>query len=430
MSLNGNKILFILFFLFAGCFRQALDGNRNDRDIRISNPYKGTVAVPFQLINNLVVIDVRINNSDTLKFVLDTGAGRTIITELAPGQGFEIQYKGDIQLNGLGNSGPIPALISEGNQMFIKGVEGENQIIVFLLEGVFNLSTFMGTQVNGLIGYDIFKNFIVEINYQKERLYFHDPDAFSESYESKKQDGEWTYVPLVLDKNKLYMDISIKQSDGSVISSRLLIDSGASHTLFLYPDTSSDIKIPANTVYSFLGMGLSGEIYGEIGRAKKIQVENIELIDPIVSYPQLDGIKQALAIGERNGSIGADFLKRFDVIFNYGEPSMLIKPNGNFNKEFTYNTSGMEITTPLVNLPYYVVSKVREGSPADEAGILEGDVLYEVNRKKIYEFSLNELLNMFHSNESKVINLYVKRDSGVYRIDLELEDKTKHDDES
>jgi len=432
MKLWGYKyhIIWIgLFFLFQGCFRQILEGDRENRDMRIENPYRGTVSIPFDQINNLVVIPTRINNSDTLWFVLDTGAGRTVITELAEDQGFTIKYQREIMINGLGDSDPIPALLSEGNNIFLNGIEGENHTVVFLLEGRFNLSNFMGKQVNGLMGYDIFENFIVEVDYQREKLYFHDPDAYEKEYEKKKQSNKWTYVPLDLYKNKLYMDVDMIQSDSSLIKTRLLIDTGASHSIFLYPESKDGIIIPKNTIDSYLGAGLNGEIYGKIGRARKIILNDLELEYPIVSYPNIDGIKKVLGRGDRNGSIGADFFKRFKVIFNYNEPSMLLKPNKNFDEDFSYNTSGMEITTPFLNLPYYVISEVRPGSPAALAGIQEDDVLYEVNFKRIYEYELNEILKIFHNTESTTIKLYVRRNNELEFFEIKIDDKTKLDDQ-
>lgn len=425
-----QAIWFCFFLIFQGCSRKVLKGDRENRDIRIENPYRGSVSIPFDLINNLVVIPVRINDSDTLRFVLDTGAGRTVITELGVDQSFTINYQGDIELNGLGDSGPIPALFSDGNKIYLKGIKGEEQSVVLLLDGMFNLSNFMGMQVNGLIGYDIFENFMVEIDYQSNRLLFHDPDAFKSEYEKKKNDSKWTYILLDKYDNKLYMDTNIIQSNGSTIAARLLIDSGASHSIFLYPNSQKEIVIPPNTISSYLGTGLSGEIYGEIGRARKIQVDDIELDYPIIAYPNIEGIKQVLGRGQRHGSIGADFFKRFTVIFNYSEPSMVLKPNKNFEDDFSYNTSGMEITTPYLQLPYYVISKVRPDSPAAKAGIQEDDVLYEIDFKRVYEYELNEILKLFHTTESITIKLYVRRGEKLEYFEIDIDDKTKLKDQS
>ncbi len=424
----NRKLIFLLLGLLmllnAGCFREALEGNRMSRDIRISNPYRGSVSMSFELINNLIVVPMRINNSDTLKFVLDTGAGRTVITELGPNQSFDIIYDKEILLRGLGNSGPIPALISSDNLIYLKGIEGENQDLVILLEDVFKLSNFMGTQVNGLIGYDIFENFIVEIDYYKKRLFFHDPDYFQSEYVHLSNHEDWEKVSLDIDNNKLYLQAFIMQSNDEEVEVKLVVDTGASHTLFLYQATNENIFKPEASVTSYLGTGLSGIINGEIGRAKSVKLGRFTLPNPVISFPDSADIHEVLKEGDRNGSIGADFFRRFRTIINYKDSTLILKPNRYFNSPFKYNVSGMEISTPFQNLPYYVVSIVRPESPAEEAGIKVGDVIYEVGYTRVYDISLNELIDLLHTPDEK-IRLIIKRGEDFQRINLDLVDKTK-----
>ena len=40
-----------------------------------------SVEIPFELHANLVVIPLRINDSDTLRFLVDTGLGATLLTD-------------------------------------------------------------------------------------------------------------------------------------------------------------------------------------------------------------------------------------------------------------------------------------------------------------------------------------------------------------
>lgn len=409
--------------LVFSCARVLLEGNREDRNIRISNPYKGTVSIPFEFINNLVVIPVRINNSPPLKFILDTGVGRTLITELGVNQAFEINYQENIQLNGLGSGSSLPALVSRDNKIYLDEIEGENHTVVFLLEGRFNLSNFMGTQVNGLIGYDIFENFIVEIDYDREFLYLHDPDYFKKEFEERKRSDSWVYLPFEVIENKLYTNAQIVQSDSSVIDVKLLIDSGASHTVFLYPNTDKEIKISPNLIYSYLGTGLNGEILGKISRVKQINLAGFEIENPIVSYPDDDAIEQAILRSDRNGSIGADILKRFDIIYSYQDSGMLIRKNNSFKDSFRYNASGIEIITPVLDLPYYLISEVRENSPAAEAGLKKGDILLWVETKKSFEYSLNELIDIFHSVDEKNISLIVQRETEKLRFIVKLKNE-------
>lgn len=401
-----------------------MTAERKSRDIRISNPNRGSVSMPFELINNLVVIPMRINDSDTLHFILDTGVRQTIITELEPGDEFRINYDREIQLAGLGNSEPVPALLSPLNNIFLRGIEGENHDVVVLLEGVFNLSNFMGRSVNGLIGHDIFDNFIVEIDYQRRRLYFRDPDLYQVKYETLKRSKKWQVIPLEISERKPYLHSKIYNKDGSYYDAKLIIDSGASHTFFIYPSEHANFRVPQKTVSSFLGTGLSGKIFGEIGRVSKVVINKLEFDNPVVAYPNIEDVIRALSVGGRDGSVGSDLLRRFTVIFNYSDSTMLLKPNKWYKKGFNYNMSGIEIGTPFANLPYYVVSNVREGSPADLAGIKEEDILYRIGNKRTYDFTLNEIQSLFQSKHGEKIKITIYRDGRYKTVRLTLVDKT------
>ncbi len=419
--------LVIMFFIsMIGCATHSKLAQRVNRDIQIEDQKTKKIYMPFELINNLVVIPLRINNSDTLRFVLDTGVGRTLITELSANKEFTIRYSGKVTLSGLGEAEPMEALFSAGNSVYLEGIKGDSLDIVLMLEDRFNLSSFMGREVNGLIGYDIFKNFIVEIDYLNKRLYFHDPDLYRQGYQKKKKSRFWTEIPIEINARKPYINSTVVQHDSSVIETKLLIDSGASHAISIYPASSPEISIPPKNLYSYLGSGLSGEIYGEIGRVKSMNFGELTLKEPVVHYPEEVGTRRALQLGNRNGSVGADLLKRFTVFINYEDGSMLVKPNKQSYRDFNYNMAGIELSTPFLGIPFYLVSQVREGSPAEKAGLRVNDIIMEVDYKHTFRYSLVELYDIFQSRDKRKISIVVNRDDEVKEFIFRLRDDTRN----
>ncbi len=416
----------ILLISLISCASKSKLVHRGERDIQIENPRSKKVYMPFELINNLVVIPLRINNSDTLHFVLDTGVGRTLITELLNNKEFTIKYSGRVALSGLGEEAPMEALFSAGNNVYLEGIKGDSLDVVLMLEDRFNLSSFMGREVNGLIGYDIFKNFIVEIDYQNRRLYFHDPDLFREDYQKKKKSKFWTEIPIEINSRKPYINSTVIQHDSSKIETKLLIDSGASHAISIYPISDPKVSIPPKNIYSYLGSGLSGELYGEIGRVKSMNFGGLTLNDPVVFYPEEEHTRSVLKLSNRNGSVGADLLKRFTIIFNYEDGSLLVKPNKYFNKDFNYNMAGIELNTPFAGIPLFSVSKVRKGSPAEKAGLKIDDIIMKVDYKHTFKYSLVELYDLFQSRDNRKISIVVSRGKEVKEFIFRLEDETRN----
>ncbi|SMO75350.1 retropepsin-like aspartic protease [Gracilimonas mengyeensis] len=368
------------------------------------------VTIPFELINNLVVIEAQINGSTPLKFIVDTGVRYTLITSLYNREVY-LNSTRIINLAGLGEGEVLQAYFSEGNILDIDRVSGRNMEVVILQEDIFKLASFMGTEVHGLIGYDLFKNFVVEINYKRKHIYLYKPEEFEEKFEKLPRHRKWHEVSLFLDERKSYVNVDYHSPvTDSTVPLRLLVDTGSSNAFSLYELAHPAIKVPENTIDTFLGTGLSGDVTGELGRIPSIQLDEFTFEEPVVAYPDSISIRRAFKIGKRQGSIGGEAFRRFKVIFHYQNEAMYMRKNSDFGDEFHYNASGIEVHTPIANLPYYVISDVRKGSPAEEAGVKVGDVIQYLNRRPVESYTLNEVHNRFYNKEGSRIRMTVLRD--------------------
>ena len=63
--------------------------------------------------------------------------------------------------------------------------------------------------------------------------------------------------------------------------------------------------------------------------------------------------------------------------------------------------------------PRFVVSEIRENSPAALAGIKKGDEILHVNGKPTYRYKLHELISLFTSHEGKKISMVVETNGRV-----------------
>lgn len=380
------------------------------------------VTIPFKLVNNLVVFPLFINGSDTLNFVLDTGVGATLITELSEENSVSLQYLRTINISGLGEGESVEVFYSTGNTIQVGKAIGVNQEVLVMKEDVFHLSGLLGVNVNGLIGYSLFKDFIVEIDYRLKNIVLHDYDRYSKKYEEKKRSERWTTLPITLFRQKPYINVEITQHNDRTKNVKLLLDSGASHGMALYHTASDEIILPPKTIRSFLGSGISGEIHGYLGRISSLNFDKYELKNIVAAYPDEEGIKRALINSERDGSIGAEVLRRFKIFINYRDESMVLRSSSGYSDEFSYNIGGLELATPYPNLPIFLVSHVRDSSAAQKAGILEGDILLEINRKGSQHYDLNKL-NYLFQNDGKRIRLKILRDDKILRKQLVLRDE-------
>ncbi len=124
----------------------------------------------------------------------------------------------------------------------------------------------------------------------------------------------------------------------------------------------------------------------------------------VTSYPLLGGL------------IGNDILRRFNVILNYPEQSIYIKPNSHFNESFDYSYTGLGIY--LVNGEIRVID-VMPNSPGDKAGFVPGDVIFsvETNASK----NIQAYKNLFQNSIGKM-RVVVFRDQKPLVLTIDVKD--------
>lgn len=332
--------------------------------------------VPFKLVNNLILIPVSINGSFPMDFILDTGSAYTIVTNESAIRYFTANKGDSISIRGLGvEQTSLEAYLSQGNSIEVGKAFSSSNSLVLLYNPLFDYSSYFGVPIYGIIGYDLMKDFVVRVNYRNKSLHFYEPNYFHENKKVNKYD----VLPLSFDRDKPYLRLQ-SVIEGNPVSLNLLIDSGSTEALWLFE--KENISVPERYINDNLGYGLNGEIIGKRGRIASVNVGRNLLEQPIVSFPDSLAVT-AIARGDRSGSLGSEILRRFDLIFDYGQSRVLVKKNRFIKQPFRYNLAGMELIQPFLSLPYLEVTMIREGSPAEKAGLKVGDVIKSVNDKNI-----------------------------------------------
>lgn len=388
-----------------------------DSDTVFFTSNRKRVKIPFRFVHNLIIIPVRINNSEPLNFILDSGVKNILITHLFFSDSLELNDVDKISVRGLGEGHSIEAYQSKGNDLHMPGIRGVNNLVYVLMEDVFNLSTRMGMPVHGIIGFDIFKNFIVKINYSSKVITLYRPD---EQIRKKRKAEEY---PLYIEGTKPYVYGKVRQHNGDTVKVKLVVDTGASNSISLYLPSDERLALPPKVMKAYLGRGLSGDINGQIGRLDAFSLGKYELEDLTAAYPDEESIKLALNIANRNGNLGSDILSRFTVTFDYPHNRLYMHPNRRFREPFHYNMAGFEVTTPLPGTNLYIVSNVVEDSPAKLVGLEPGDQLLHVNGRNCTEIKLTELLQLLESKPGRKLRLRLRREAEILDVDLVLESR-------
>ncbi|SHJ51170.1 aspartyl protease family protein [Pseudozobellia thermophila] len=422
-------ILFVLVPFLCAAQGFAIKGGRKVQKLK------------FELINNLMVVPVEVNGTE-LYFLLDSGVGSPILFNISDKDSLQINNVSEITIRGLGKGQPIKALSSAGNTFRIRNIENTEQKLFVVMDKSINLSPSLGVPIHGIMGYDLFRDFVVEVNYARKKIIFHDPESYRYRVGARAET-----LPLAIRNKKAYVDGGLNLDGKEELPVRLLVDTGSSDALWLFEDDR--IKVPDSHYEVFLGKGLNGDIYGKRTKVSGFKIGGFAFEEAKAAFPDRESFGFIRNFGSRNGSIGGEVLKRFNVIFDYGRHKITLQKNLNFNKPFHYNLSGLNLRhngmryiaesiadsrgvvndpkksfgnvqlmfenrTRLSLVPEIVISGIRAGSPAHEAGLREGDIILAVNGKKVHRYKLQEVIQMLNEKEGKRIKLRV----GRYNSDL------------
>ena len=416
-----------------------------------------TSKVKFKLINNLIIVPVEINGV-VLSFLLDTGVSKPIIFNfLNVSDTLKIKDTEPIFLRGLGEGESVKALKSKNNIFKIGDAIKLNQDLYAVYDSNLNLAPRLGVPVHGIIGYDFFKDLVVEINYSAKYLKLMNP----EKHQYKKCKS-CEILNLEFYNNKPYINAEITV-DRKNIPIKLLIDSGGSDALWLFEDDSLGIKSKPEFFYDFLGYGLSGSVYGKRSVVDALKIKSFMLENANVAYPEDSYMASAKQLKNRNGTLAGNILKRFNMIIDYQKAIITLKKNSYFKEKFSYNKSGIELAHDGVRLvkeednkilnekssliqndkvsnvnsivldnkyklslkPAYSIVELRIDSPAYNAGLLINDVLLSINGKPAHQFTLQQIIHMFYDDDGKRLKLKVDRNGKLLTFNFILETPLK-----
>ncbi len=412
--------------------------------------------INFEFTSNLIIIPIEINGV-ALSFVLDTGVSKPILFNLTDRDSLDLKNTETFYLHGLGADGKIEALKSSNNSFKIGDAVSKDQDLYVVFDNSINFTPRLGVLVHGIIGYDVFKDFVVEINYNSKYIKLHKPNSFE-----PKTSKRWKTIPIEVYSKKPYIESKVTLNNDEKLV-KLLVDTGSSDALWLFEN--EDLAPNEDLFFiDYLGKGLSGSVYGKRSKIKKFQLFDFELSNVNVAFPDSSSIDLSKIYKGRRGSLGGEILKRFNLFFDYSNNRLHLRKNSFFKDPFTCNNSGIvlehngtmfvkerirvpsgdklnpnnnnaiqidfSINHRMVLKPIYEIVELRKSSNAYAAGIRVGDILISVNNKEAYDLKLPEINEIFHGKTGKNVKLKVGRNGETITYKFKLDNAFKKNEPS
>lgn len=370
-------------------------------------PTKRRVRLPFQQQRNFIIVSARINGSGPYNFLLDTGAGTSIITspKLADSLGLRRGEKFRV----IGAGGQTTSLLAyqlDNLRLTMPGVEAPAMSMLVLSEDVLNLSGYVGTPIHGILGPEFFYSFVVTVLPQQSILLLQPPAAFL-----APRSPRWASLPLQIERSKAYVTVPVQLSDSLQLPLKLVLDTGAGHALSLEAGSHPLLQLPPRQLPAELGRGLTGIVRGHLGRVAELQLGRYQLRSVLTSFPDVADVHGRADVA-RNGNLGFELLKRFAFTIDYSRQRLWLRPNLYFTEPFEHDMSGLDLLAAGPDLRRFLVLRVAAGSPAADAGIQPDEELVAINFASASAFSLTQISHLMHSSNGRSIILVLRRTDG------------------
>jgi len=350
------------------------------------------VLAEFELTNgaNLISLPVEFDGEE-YQFALDTGSSKTI---------FDISLKDKLGKRFLW---PKKGTAAHGKPITLEFFDAPhahldslclskcNLVAVLDLEPI---STLAGKKIDGIIGMDFLKRYVIQIDFDNRKVLFLKPKKeggiFSFLEPAKNKHPEWGQ-PISIRHKFRYSTPFVKGKIGNDIPVDFLIDSGSS-ALYSHLESGIFHKIPEKG-QSTVKQGIAVTAAGKMSLASK----KIRLTDKfsVGSFEYGDTF-----FLEANGSsLGLPFLIQHLVTFDFPNRKMYLKKGKHFgwlgehfsfslpDYGFGFNRKGTVI----------VIDSVVPNSPADMKGIEKSDVVVTIDGQNLSSYSMIDLWTLITS---------------------------------
>jgi hypothetical protein len=311
-----------------------------------------TVA-PIELYANKPRTPVRVNGAGPFDFLVDTGSIFDVVdSERAAELG--IASAGKYDASGAGEA-TINLETAAGVRLGLDNLElPPQEVRVAPINAA--IGRLEGRRLDGLLGYDFFSRFPIELDYEAGTL-------------ALGREPRGSAVPLELVRRHPFARAAFVLG-GRRFEHTFLVDTGFRSGLVLASPFVRDeglLELEGRTIEATTGAGIGGPTVERVSRVERFELGPFVLEDAIVNFsPAQSG---TLAEHGYGGIVGSEILRRFTATFDYPEARMLLEPNAHFGEPFDFDMSGLY----LAGDERIEVLRVVDDSPAAEAGIREGD---------------------------------------------------------
>lgn len=349
------------------------------------------VNIPFAIYANVIFVQVRVNNSEPLSFIFDTGAGINVVNAR---RAASLHLASGVTVDAKGTGGTVAGALATGATLCLTGVCAHVQRLAAL--PIDAIEPHVGHAVDGILGYDFIKEFVVEIDYEHSSISFYDPRTYRSA-------GRGAIIPFTLRRGTPFINTTIDLTSVDRVAGEFEIDTGSDGALGIY-----NYFVKAHGLLSRLprtggaqkGAGIGGETSSIEARVKDLRLGRFRIENPVVSLSEDDN-EEGGGRPKYDGMIGTEVFRRFHVVIDYTRGRLILEPNSHFREPYESDMSGVDFVAEGTDFRTFRVTGIEAGSPGAQAGLRAGDVLTQIDGRAAADLTLDEISSMFMRDGSE-----------------------------
>jgi hypothetical protein len=341
-------------------------------------------VVPFDLYDGRIFLSVRVNGGEPGDFQFDSAAGRSCLT-LGFGRRSRLETPWTATVSGAGD-GTQSVPVARDVEFAVGDLRFRAERVPLI--DMDELTLYTGRRTDGLVGADLLERYVVAVDYGARALTAYEPAGF-------EYRGSGAVLAIERRMGGPVVQAVLHMPGRPPLPMRLLFDAPHAGPLVLTTpfvdrhqllDSARELT-PALVPSVVLGVG--GESAQLLGRSLSLEIGPYSFQSPVVALSRAKA--GTLAAAEIDGLVGSRILGRFRILYDYSRRHVILEPGPRFEEPFTHDMSGLRLRARTLALQTIEVARVAEGSPAEAAGLREGDLLVSVDGRPVRPVGLPEV---------------------------------------
>jgi hypothetical protein len=357
-----------------------------------------SAELPFEDYGGHLYLQGKINGDAAKDLILDSGAADLFVSE-SKAKALKLSPQSAKIPNVSWSFGGLT--LQDRNSAVLSKTEGEG------------LEQYFGRRISGIIGYELFEQLVVEVDFQRHTLRVHRPQTYQYS-------GNGRRIPLLIEGDRPYINATITPYGYPARASKLMVDLGSNAALSLTAGCGFEQKLiaaaPRTLRRNLATIKGSNEIV--LGRVQTVQLGAIQIQQPTAIFGKTEAMEDCDRL---NGKIGYQILRQFKVILDYPHRQLILEtPQAAPLPTYDYDLSGLWLEASGPQLNRYKVGAVTKKTPAQRAGVQIGDEIIAINNRAVSEMTLVQVRQTL-SQPGQAITLRLARKTKPITVRLLLQ---------